>query len=117
MNLERIEGWKKEKKKEGRKEEREGRGRKERKSYKNNILYILTRIPWEFRSVVLSRLSSVIYDLRKNSSDLKLYFFFFLFRAIPMAYGGSQARGLIRATAAGLHHSNSRSEPCLQPTP
>ena len=49
--------------------------------------------------------------------------FFFLsfvfFRAIPSAYGGSQARGLIRATAASLHqsHSNSGSEPHLQPTP
>ena len=30
-----------------------------------------------------------------------------------MAYGGSQARGRIRAVAAGLHHShsNARSEP------
>ena len=36
-----------------------------------------------------------------------------------MAYGGSEARGLIRATAASLHHSysNARSEPRLQPTP
>ena len=36
----------------------------------------------------------------------------FLFRATPMAYGGSQARGQIRGTAAGLHHShsNARSE-------
>ena len=36
-----------------------------------------------------------------------------------MAYGGSQARGLIGATAAGLRHSHSSSgsEPCLQPTP
>ena len=39
-----------------------------------------------------------------------LFFFFFfisflLFRAAPIAYGGSQARGLIRAVAAGLHHS------------
>ena len=34
------------------------------------------------------------------------------FRAAPAAYGGSQARGLIRAVAAGLHHShsNARSE-------
>ena len=30
-----------------------------------------------------------------------------LFRAIPVAYGGSQARGPIRAVAAGLHHSHS----------
>ena len=36
-----------------------------------------------------------------------------------MAYGGSQARCLIRAIAAGLRqsHGNARSEPCLQPTP
>ena len=36
-----------------------------------------------------------------------------------MAYGRSQARGLVRATAAGLRHSHSNvgSEPCLPPTP
>ena len=50
------------------------------------------------------------------------FFFFFssfvLFRAIPVAYGGSQARGLIGAVAADLRqsHSNARSEPCLRPT-
>ena len=35
------------------------------------------------------------------------------------AYGGSQARGQIRATVASLHQSqsNTRSKPCLQPTP
>ena len=35
------------------------------------------------------------------------------------SYGASQARGLIRAVAASLHesHSNSGSEPHLQPTP
>ena len=43
--------------------------------------------------------------------------FFLFFRAKPMAYGGSQARGPIRATAAGLCHGNARSKPCLQPTP
>ena len=31
--------------------------------------------------------------------------FHFFFRAIPTAYGGSQARVQIRATAVGLHHS------------
>ena len=47
------------------------------------------------------------------------FFFFFLFRAAPVAYEGSQARGRIRATAAILHYSysNMRSEPCLQRTP
>ena len=36
-----------------------------------------------------------------------------------MAYEGSQARGVIGATAAGLHHSHSNtgSEPSLRPTP
>ena len=35
-----------------------------------------------------------------------------------MVYGGSQARGPIRAVAAGLHHSHSNSgpKPSLQPT-
>ena len=46
-------------------------------------------------------------------------FFSFLFRAAPAAYGGSQAKGRIRAVAAGLHHShsNARSELSLWPTP
>ena len=41
-----------------------------------------------------------------------LSFFFFFFSAAPMAYGNSQARGLIGATAAGLcqSHSNTRSK-------
>ena len=44
------------------------------------------------------------------------YFIFLLFRATPAANGDFQARGRIRATAAGLHHShgNARSEPSLQ---
>ena len=39
--------------------------------------------------------------------------------ATPMAYGGSQARGRIIATAAGLYHSHSNagSKLCLWPTP
>ena len=45
--------------------------------------------------------------------------YFLLFRAAPVAYGSSQARDPIGATAAGLHHSHSHagSEPSLQPTP
>ena len=54
-----------------------------------------------------------------NSENLFFFFFFCFFRATPAAYGGSQAKGLIEATAAGLHHShsNTRSELHLQPTP
>ena len=50
---------------------------------------------------------------------IDLFILFLLFRATPVAYGNSQARGQIRAIAAGLHHSHSNagSELCLQPTP
>ena len=43
------------------------------------------------------------------------FFFSSCFRAASMAYGYSQARGQIRAAAAGLHHSHSNVgyEPCL----
>ena len=46
-------------------------------------------------------------------------FFFFLFKARPTAYGGSQAWSQIGAVAGGLHHShiNAGSQPGLQPTP
>ena len=46
-------------------------------------------------------------------------FFSCLIRAPPMAYGGSQATGQIRAVAISLchSHSNTGSEPDLQPTP
>ena len=45
--------------------------------------------------------------------------FFVFFRAAPTAYGGSLARGQIRAVATGLHHSHSNagSELHLRPTP
>ena len=54
---------------------------------------------------------------------VRFVLFFFgggaLFRAIPVAYVSFQARGGIRAIAAGLHHSqsNARSQWHLQPTP
>ena len=35
-----------------------------------------------------------------------VFIYFLLFRATRVAYGGSKARGPIRATAAGLHHSS-----------
>ena len=55
-----------------------------------------------------------------SSFFLFLFYFIFLsFEGHTMAYGGSQARGLIVAVAAGLCqcHSNARSELHLQPTP
>ena len=46
-------------------------------------------------------------------------FFGLVSMAAPATYGGSQARGLTGAVAAGLRqsHSNARSEPHLRPTP
>ena len=48
-----------------------------------------------------------------------VFFFWFFFRVSPKAYGDSQTKGLIGATAAGLHHShsNARSKSHLQPIP
>ena len=59
-----------------------------------------------------------IQDDWAEKDSLKNIFFFF-FRAALMAYGGSQARGQMGATAAGLHHSHSNggSQPNLRPTP
>ena len=52
---------------------------------------------------------------------ISLFFLVFLpfLRLLPVAYGGSQARGRIGAAATGLHqsHSNAGSEPRLRPTP
>ena len=50
---------------------------------------------------------------------LFVYLLILLFRAVPVAYGGSQARGQIRATVASLHHSHNNAgfELHLQPTP
>ena len=57
----------------------------------------------------------------RNQHILFIYFFglFGFSRAAATAHGGSQARGLIVAVAAGLHqsHSNAGSEARLPPTP
>ena len=44
--------------------------------------------------------------IRQPGSSKETFFFFSLFRAAPVAYGSSAVRGLIRAAAAGLHHSH-----------
>ena len=58
-------------------------------------------------------------DIKAIGLPIVFVFIFFAFsRAAPAAYGDSQARGLIRAAAAGLHqsHSNTGSELHLRPT-
>ena len=65
--------------------------------------------------------SDVFNDTLQNSTILLIFnfLFFCLFRAAPMAYGGSQARGLMGAVASGLCHShrNAGSKPHLQLAP
>ena len=52
-------------------------------------------------------------------SKINILQFVFLFMAAPEEYGSSQARGQIRAAVTGLlcSHSNTGSEPHLQPMP
>ena len=64
------------------------------------------------------------YKFQLRSALLLFFFFSFLsfcyfFGATPVAYGDSQARGLIGDVATDLRqsHSNTGSEPGLQPTP
>ena len=68
-------------------------------------------------------LSEVLQDQQVDLIQALFIFFVFVFLlflwATPAAYGGSQARGRIRAVATGLRqsHNNTGSEPRLQPTP
>ena len=60
--------------------------------------------------------------IHSNIYIFLFYFIFCLFRVAPEAYGGSQARSLIRALDASLCHRHSNagseeSEPHLGPTP
>ena len=68
----------------------------------------------------LASFLSHLTDCTKNVQGLIPDFQNFLFMTAPAAYGSSQARGQIGASAAGQHHSHShshtRSEPHLQPT-
>ena len=67
-----------------------------------------------------SQKGPLTFSLEPYNSSWKRYSFYPpLFMAAPVAYGGSQARGQMRAAAARLHHSHSNvgSELCLQPTP
>ena len=69
--------------------------------------------------VIQLNLKDVNISLLFLSFFLFLFLSFVLFRATLVAYGGSQARGLIGAVATGLRQSlsNGGSELRLQPTP
>ena len=74
-----------------------------------------------FESINISTCLTSGCLLRIFFSFKKKFFLSFLpfLGPFPMAYGGSQARGLIGAVATGLRQSHSKagSEPRLQPTP
>ena len=79
--------------------------------------FLFLQVPWYYENFY-----PVLIQLPSLSASSSTFFFFCLFvfsRATPTAYGGSQARGLIGAVAAGLHqsHSNAGSKLRLQPTP
>ena len=54
-----------------------------------------------------------------QGGSIKGIFFLVIIRAVPMTYGGSQARGPIRDVAASLcqSYSNTGFKPHLQPPP
>ena len=79
-----------------------------------------TQAPWIGLSVpwwpydFLPLQSSLVITLQPHWSAILIsisvpwlsFFFFFLFRATPVAYGSSQTRGRIRAGVASLFHSH-----------
>ena len=77
----------------------------------------------EANSILLFLKSHYISNISRHTPLCILGFFFlfvfWLFRAAPMAYVISQARGEIRAAVAGLHHnhSNAVSKMHLQHSP
>ena len=77
-----------------------------------------------FASVILTNIIIYRHQIVQSSFNMEsqmytFYLFILLFRAVPAAFGGSQAKGPTRATDAGLcqSHGNARSEPHLPPTP
>ena len=78
------------------------------------------------RTAISSRWTEKQRSVFRRDSPFSFFFFFFwlfvclfVFKATPVAYGSSQARGRIRAVGPGLHHSHSNvgSELRLRPTP
>ena len=74
-------------------------------------------LTWKLRQGRLKDLP-VMTQLIMVLKGCEPFFFFWLFRATPTAYGGSQVRDRIRAIAVGLYqsHRNTRSEPTPQLT-
>ena len=58
-----------------------------------------------------NQVSSAVCMQLQHQTGATFFFFSGLFRAIPQAYGGSQTRGQIGATAASQHHSHAAPYP------
>ena len=101
--------------------------KKKKKDHKNN------NGSWQWPSMLLKHLTSgsqtslyitspgggAVYEIRWLGSESieSIPFFFCFFRATLVVYGGSQARGQIRAAAARHSHSHTRSKLRMRPTP
>ena len=78
------------------------------------VLYIIFASELYFQNIHLHVIKNEANGIVPINFKFKLlnvmltkFQFFFLFRAALAACGGSQARGQIGATAAGLHHNHS----------
>ena len=75
----------------------------------------------EMNLISIQEDACLIPSLAQWVGDLAFFCFvlFCFFRGTPMAHRRFQVRGGIGAATAGLYHShsNSGSEPCLEPTP
>ena len=69
-------------------------------------------LSYSFRSKIAGAITASFHQTLR---DFSFFFVFFFFRAVLAAYGSSQARDPIGATAASLYHnqSNKGSELCL----
>ena len=64
--------------------------------------------------IIVVTMTMMIWETSMNLvTSKKFSLSFCLFRATPVAYGGSQARGPIGAVAAGLHHCKAMPDPSL----
>ena len=84
---------------------------------------LLTKAIYRFRAIPIKLpiVFSLFIELEQKKKIyiyiyiiyLFIYLFILLFSTLLVAYGGSQARGQIGATAASLHHSNAGFKPRL----
>ena len=85
-------------------------------------IYVCVRVKYIYgheKHIRLWRLWLRAWTVTLPCLPVTQYFFFFLFRAEPVAYGSFEAWGWIGAATASLHHSHGSagSEVHLQPAP